>query len=147
MNHKRNNQTQASLFIDMLRWHLHLKLALDFWLMQFLTEDSCISLLQMKNCFCHKVVRNGHCQRPVFKGYFFSHKDFLALWVLILNYWFGHVIVHFGTPIQREKIILQLSVKKVLSVSLVCNSTLRFAVSAAACGVWMREMNCAIRTV
>ena len=57
-------------------------------------------------------------------------------------------MVHLGILTKSEKkIVFQLSVKKVLSVSLVYSSTLRFAVSAATFGVWVREMNCALRRV
>lgn len=70
---------------------------------------------------------------------------FLAIWVLILtttdSEMLWYILVH---QHKEKKNVLQLSVKKVLSVSLVCNSTLRFAVSAAAGRVWVREMNCAI---
>lgn len=58
-------------------------------------------------------------------------------------------MVHVGALTRREKkVVFQLSVKRVpLSVSLVYSSTLRFVVSEAALGVWMREMNWAIRRV
>lgn len=45
----------------MAETHLHLKLELDFWLIQFLTENSCLSLLQMKNCFCHSWLGMATC--------------------------------------------------------------------------------------
>lgn len=58
-------------------------------------------------------------------------------------------MAHWGTLTKgKKKIVSQLSVQKVLpSVSLIRGSTLRFVVSAGACGVQVEEMNCAIRRV
>lgn len=54
--------------------------------------------------FLSQVVGDGHLQKPVFKGYFFIHKYFLASWMLILSTnRFKHVMVHLDTLMKKRR--------------------------------------------
>lgn len=98
-----------------------------------------------EKCLLSQVTKNGNLQKPIFKDYFFISKYSSASWVLWVLL-FQALRDMWALCESEERIVSLMLVRKVLlSLSLAWSFTVKFVVSAAARGVWVREMDCAIR--